>query len=112
MKKLKKLKKMKKQKKIIKYLIPLSFGLFPMLAQAYTLGGDGSFSLTTALDNLIQLLSSEIGGAVCVLSITSVGYAWLKAGRIEKGPAIATIVAISVIFSASWLANYLGWVSS
>ena len=76
------------------------------------LADDGSFTLTTALNQLIQLLSGEIGGAVCVLSITAVGYAWLKAGRIEKGPAIVSIVGISVIFSAAWIANYLGFISS
>lgn len=96
--------------KIIKYLTPLFVFFTPLIADAASFG-DGGFSLTNALDQLIQLLSSQIGGAVCVLAITGVGYAWLKAGRIEKNVAITTIVGISVIFSAAWIAQYLGFTS-
>ena len=99
------------KKIVIKYLIQILVGLFPLIAQASSFGDDGGFALTTALQNLIDLLSGKIGGAVCVLSIVGVGYAWLKAGRIEKNVAITTIVAISVIFSASWLAQDLGFIS-
>ncbi len=95
-------------KKIIFYT---SFFLYPMSGFASSFGDDGSFSLTTALNQLIQLLSGQIGGAVCVLSIVGVGYAWLRAGRIEKGPAVVAIVGISVIFSAAWIANYLGFIT-
>jgi len=73
--------------------------------------GDDNFSLINALNQLIDLLTSQIGGAVCVLSIVSVGYAWLKMGRIEKGPAVVSIVGVSVIFSAAWIAKYLGFIS-
>lgn len=102
---------MKKYKLSIRIsLISFFVMLFPLIAQANSFG-DGGFSLTNALNQLIQLLSSEIGGAVCVLAITGVGYAWLKAGRIEKNVAITTIVGISVIFSAAWIAQYLGFTS-
>lgn len=94
-----------------KYLSIFFILIFPLSTFANGLGDDSSFSLTTALQNLIQLLSSQIGGAVCVLTIVSVGYAWLHAGRIEKGHAIVSIVGVSVIFSAAWIANYLGFIS-
>lgn len=94
-----------------KYLTIFLILMFPLSTFADGFGDDGSFSLTTALNQLIQLLASQIGGAVCVLSIVCVGYAWLRAGRIEKGPAVVAIVGISVIFSAAWIANYLGFIS-
>lgn len=94
-----------------KYLSIFFILMFPLSTFANSFGDDGSFSLTTALNQLIQLLASQIGGAVCVLSIVCVGYAWLRAGRIEKGPAVVAIVGISVIFSAAWIANYLGFIS-
>ena len=106
-----------------KFLLPMKNGLtktgvsffiilFPLIAQASSFGDDGSFSLVTALSDLIGILSGTIGGAVCVLAITCVGYGWLHSGRIEKGPAIVAIVGISVIFSAAWIANTLGFISS
>lgn len=95
-------------RKIILHTILL---LSPMSTFAGDFGDDGGFSLTIALNKLIDLLSGQIGGAVCVLSIVCVGYAWLRAGRIEKGPAVVAIVGISVIFSAAWIANYLGFIS-
>lgn len=94
-----------------KYIFYTVLILFPASGFASGFGDDGSFSLTTALNQLIQLLSGQIGGAVCVLSIVGVGYAWLRAGRIEKGPAVVVIVGISVIFSAAWIANYLGFIT-
>lgn len=94
-----------------KFIFYTSLFLFPMSGFASGFGDDSSFSLTTALQQLIQLLSGQIGGAVCVLSIVCVGYAWLRAGRIEKGPAVVAIVGISVIFSAAWIANYLGFIT-
>lgn len=92
--------------------MPFFITTFPLMAEAYSFGDDSGFSLIIALNNLIELISSKIGGAVCVLSIVCVGYEWLYAGRLEKRPAVVAIVSISIIFSSSWIANYLGFISS
>lgn len=102
--------------KKIKYYAGGSFPFLvmclPIVAQASAGYGDsGGFILIDILQKLIDLITTKIGGLVFVLAMAGVGYMWLKAGRMEKGPAITALVAMSLIYGGSWLAGYFGFTS-
>ena len=94
-----------------KFLTVIFIFMFPLSTFASGFGDDGDFILVDILNNLINLLTSEIGGGIAVLAIVGVGYGWLAEERISAKRAITTIVSISVIFGAAWLAGYLGIIS-
>ena len=68
----------------------------------------GGFKLTSILQALITLLSSDIARVIFVLAIIGVGYMWLYVGRLPKGTAISAIIGIGIVFSAPYIAQQLG----
>ena len=80
--------------------------LFPAVTHA---GNNNEFILTEVLQRLIALITTKLGGSIFILTMIGTGYAWLKAGRIEKGQAITTLIAMSLIYGSAWLVNYFGF---
>ncbi|MDF1760850.1 MAG: TrbC/VirB2 family protein [Coxiellaceae bacterium] len=84
------------------YLIVMSF---PQLAFAADAGGD---VISNVLSGLIDLLTSTPARLVFVVAIIGVGYGTLALGKIPKQRAIATVIGIGIVFSASYIARKMG----
>ncbi|MFN3233794.1 MAG: TrbC/VirB2 family protein [Gammaproteobacteria bacterium] len=94
----------------IKCLMLLTL-LNPIMAHAASGYSSSGFILIDVLQDLIDLITTQIGGLVFVLAMSGVGYFWLKQGRIEKSTAVTSLVAMSMIYGSSWLAQYFGFSS-
>jgi type IV secretory pathway VirB2 component (pilin) len=64
--------------------------------------------LSSVLTSLIKLLTSTPARLLFVLSIIGIGYGTLALGRIPKEKAVAAVVGIGIVFSASYIAQKLG----
>jgi len=85
-------------------LLPfLSF--FPSLTLAYNGRGD---MISTVLSGLIGILTSTPARLVFVVAIIGVGYGTLALGKIPKERAVAIIIGIGIVFSASYIAQQMG----
>lgn len=90
---------------LFKKMIPLVLLSLNPLAAFASLGNN---AIANGLDNLIDLITGEVGTSLCTLAIIGVGFLWLKLGKLEKEQALAVIIGIGVIYSASWLAAEFG----
>jgi type IV secretory pathway VirB2 component (pilin) len=68
----------------------------------------GNDMLSSVLMSLINLLTSTPTRLIFVLSIIGIGYGTLALGRIPKEKAIAAILGIGIVFSASYITQKLG----
>jgi len=84
------------------------WSLFFLLLPNAVFASTSSDQITPILNGVIQLLSSGIARLIFVLAIVGVGYGWLYLGRLPKERAIAAIVGIGIVFSATWIAQQLG----
>ncbi len=84
------------------YLMLLFFPGFAIAADA---GGD---AMSNVLSGLIGLLTSTPARLVFVVAIIGVGYGTLALGKIPKQRAIATVIGIGIVFSASYIAKKMG----
>ena len=88
------------------HLLLLFGSLFsPSLAFAY--GGNDDM-LSSVLSGLITLLQSTPARLLFVVAIIGIGYSTLAMGRIPKERAVAIVVGIGIVFSASFIAQKLG----
>ena len=65
--------------------------------------------ISPVLQGLIDLLTSTPAKLLFIVSIIGVGYGTLYIGKIPKERAIAIIVGIGIIFSASYIAKQMGF---
>lgn len=94
-----------KFKKISKLsLSGLIFFFLPSLASADN-GGD---MLSGVLNGLISLLTSTPARLMFVIAIIGVGYGTLALGKIPKEKAVAIVVGVGIVFSASYIAQKMG----
>ena len=77
--------------------------LISMLLPVPCFASLGGNDIATALNNVRDLITGEIGTTLCTLAVIGVGFAWLKFGKIEKEVALTAILGIGVIYSASYL---------
>ena len=94
--------------KIAKKMKALGTGLFSSLLPFPAFASLGGNDISTALRNVEDLITGEIGTTLCTLAIIGVGFAWLKLGKIEKEGALTAILGIGIIYSASYLAQQFG----
>lgn len=92
------------KKIFIRYLFILTLIFSPSLALAST----GQDTLTSVLSGLIGLLTSTPARLVFVISIIGVGYGTLALGKIPKERAMAIVIGIGIVFSASYIAQKMG----
>lgn len=97
-------------KSIVRHSIRASivkiFCLLPKVASASEIDSD---HISTVLQGLIHLLTSTPAKLLFVVSIIGVGYATLYLGQLPKERALAVVVGIGIIFSASYIAQQLGF---
>jgi type IV secretory pathway VirB2 component (pilin) len=94
-----------KFKKISKLsLSGLIFFFLPSLASA----DNGSDMLSSVLSGLISLLTSTPARLMFVIAIIGVGYGTLALGKIPKEKAVAIVVGVGIVFSASYIAQKMG----
>lgn len=67
-----------------------------------------TFFLDSVLNNLIDLMTSDIARLLFVLAVIGTGYAWIGTGRLPKKWAVSIILGIGLVFSASTIAQKLG----
>ena len=97
---------MKKIQQIIcKYISVAFFGLIPAMAFADDTGSD---KISGVLQGLIDILTSTPARLVFIVAIIGVGYGTLALGKIPKERAIAIVVGIGIVFSASFIAQKMG----
>ena len=65
-------------------------------------------TLSNVLNGLINLLTSTPARLMFVISIMGVGYGTLALGKIPKEKAVAIVVGIGIVFSASYIAQKMG----
>jgi len=68
----------------------------------------GQDTLSNVLNGLISLLTSTPARLMFVISIIGVGYGTLALGKIPKEKAVAIVVGIGIVFSASYIAQKMG----
>ena len=90
---------------VIRRGLALVMGITPSLALAYNTGGD---VLSSVLSGLIDLLTSTPARLMFVIAIIGVGYATLALGKMPKDRAIAIVIGIGIVFSASFIAQKMG----
>ena len=92
---------MRKVSKKVRFVFNILVSMLLPVPCFASLGGN---DIATALNNLVDLITGEIGTTLCTLAIIGVGFAWLKFGKIEKEIALSVILGIGIIYSASYLA--------
>jgi type IV secretory pathway VirB2 component (pilin) len=85
-------------------LLCLLFLLSPSIAWANT----GQNMLTSVLSGLIGVLTSTPARLMFVVAIIGVGYGTLALGKIPKEKAVAIVIGIGIVFSASFIAQKMG----
>ncbi|MDF1796450.1 MAG: TrbC/VirB2 family protein [Coxiellaceae bacterium] len=88
--------------RLLAYLIGLS------LPCSLFAAGSGGDVISNVLRGLIDLLTSTPARLVFVVAIIGVGYGTLALGKIPKQRAIATVIGIGIVFSASYIAQKIG----
>lgn len=68
----------------------------------------GQDTLSNVLNGLISLLTSTPARLIFVISIIGVGYGTLALGKIPKEKAVAIVVGVGIVFSASYIAQKMG----
>lgn len=68
----------------------------------------GSDMISSVLSGLISVLTSTPARLMFVLAIIGVGYGTLALGKIPKEKAIAIVIGIGIVFSASFIAQKMG----
>lgn len=91
-------------------MMPLLLMTSPAITLASPLNDMSGNPLTDTIQKAIDMVTSGLGSAILVFAIMGVGFAWLAKGVISKTPAVTAIVSGSVIFGASWLAKFFGFV--
>ena len=86
------------------YFVILASVFYPSLALADT----GEDMLSSVLNGLISMLTSTPARLMFVIAIIGVGYGTLALGKIPKERAIAIVVGIGIVFSASFIAQKMG----
>ena len=95
-----------KVKQYIKRQCPaLALAFAPTLALASNGNGD---MISNVLSGLIDLLTSTPARLVFVVAIIGVGYGTLALGKIPKEKAVAIVIGIGIVFSASFIAQKMG----
>lgn len=95
-----------KLKNFIKKRLPVLALVFsPSLALADTGGGD---MISSVLSGLISVLTSTPARLMFVVAIIGVGYGTLALGKIPKEKAVAIVIGIGIVFSASFIAQKMG----
>lgn len=89
------------------FIAPIVSILWSVSSLAYA-AGTGNDMLSSVLESFIKLLTSTPARLIFVLSIIGIGYGTLALGRIPKEKAVAAIVGIGIVFSASYIAHKLG----
>jgi type IV secretory pathway VirB2 component (pilin) len=84
------------------WIATLIFSPLPAFADS------GQDTLSNVLNGLISLLTSTPARLMFVLSIIGVGYGTLALGKIPKEKAVAIVVGIGIVFSASYIAQKMG----
>ena len=79
-----------------------------MCAPTFALAAGDDNRLSTLLNGLIALLTSDVARLIFIVAIIGIGYGWLYLGQIPKGRAIGAIVGIGIVYSAGWIAQQLG----
>ncbi len=84
----------------------LSFCIF--LFPQWCLAAGETDVISSVLSGLIDILTSTPARLVFVLAIIGIGYGTLALGKVPKQRAIATVIGIGIVFSASYLAQKMG----
>ena len=64
--------------------------------------------MSSVLSGLIDLLTSTPARLMFVVAIIGVGYGTLALGKIPKEKAVAIVIGIGIVFSASFIAQKMG----
>jgi len=95
-----------KLKNFIKKRLPiLALVCSPSLAFADNGSGD---MISSVLSGLISILTSTPARLMFVVAIIGVGYGTLALGKIPKEKAVAIVIGIGIVFSASFIAQKMG----
>ena len=79
-----------------------------ILSPSLAFADSGQDTLSNVLNGLISLLTSTPARLMFVISIIGVGYGTLALGKIPKEKAVAIVVGIGIVFSASYIAQKMG----
>ena len=95
-----------KLKKIMNKRVSILALIFsPSLAFADSGSSD---MLSSVLGGLIGILTSTPARLMFVVAIIGVGYGTLALGKIPKEKAVAIVIGIGIVFSASFIAQKMG----
>lgn len=95
-----------KLRNVIKKRLPiLALLCSPSLAWADSTGSD---MISSVLGGLISVLTSTPARLMFVVAIIGVGYGTLALGKIPKEKAVAIVIGIGIVFSASFIAQKMG----
>jgi len=84
----------------------LAFTLW--LSPTLALASSTDNMLTSVLSGLIGILTSTPARLMFVVAIIGVGYGTLALGKIPKERAVAIVIGIGIVFSASFIAQKMG----
>ncbi|MDF1654357.1 MAG: TrbC/VirB2 family protein [Coxiellaceae bacterium] len=82
--------------------------LFTVLSPSLAFADTGGDVISNVLSGLIDLLTSTPARLVFVVAIIGIGYGTLALGKIPKQRAIATVIGIGIVFSASYISQKMG----
>ncbi len=82
--------------------------LLLLIFPGFSFASTGQDMISTVLSGLIDLLTSAPARLVFVAAIIGVGFATLHLGKVPKGKAIAIVIGIGIVFSASYIAQKIG----
>ncbi len=68
----------------------------------------GQDMLSSVLSSLVNMLTSTPARLIFVIAIIGVGYATLALGKMPKQKAMAIVIGIGIVFSASYIAQKMG----
>lgn len=92
-----------------KRILPLPWILVGLWSPpGIALADSGQDTLSNVLNGLIDLLTSTPARLIFVVAIIGVGYGTLALGRIPKQRALAIVIGIGIVFSASYIAQKIG----
>lgn len=94
-----------KLKNFIRKRLPVLVLLF---APSLALADNGGDMLSSVLGGLINVLTSTPARLMFVVSIIGVGYGTLALGKIPKEKAVAIVIGIGIVFSASFISQKMG----
>ena len=97
--------KIKRKHRWKKRIAALGFLCSPTLALADNGSGD---MISSVLSGLIGVLTSTPARLMFVVAIIGVGYGTLALGKIPKERAVAIVIGIGIVFSASFIAQKMG----